>query len=192
MEGAKFKILSYDEQRRVALIEFEEREVVFRLLRKKEIEFHGQTITILPHKLTVADCNNPRKHLKVTGFNSRTSTEMKEMYFESKKKSGGEAESVNFVSYETIEDAEIVCRKQHTIGNDTVYASKYVPPPKWNHRFLISNISEDTSLIKLKNFLEGKLGCDTTKILFNEVGDKAIVYCSSDQYVIEKDILLDL
>uniref|UniRef100_A0ABM0M7L8 Poly [ADP-ribose] polymerase 14-like n=1 Tax=Saccoglossus kowalevskii TaxID=10224 RepID=A0ABM0M7L8_SACKO len=121
--------------------------------------------------------------LEVTGFNPDTSIDVLELYFESRRRSGGgslinidkdDPEKVT-LTFESNEAKKQVLQRQHTIDNVTLTVKE--PPkrkklPKDKQCLLITGLADNTSKENIELFLESRTGIEgNSKILFGEEPD---------------------
>ncbi|XP_077991348.1 uncharacterized protein LOC144445610 [Glandiceps talaboti] len=175
-------------------ITYEKSEDTQRVLSRQNHTLDGQTLVVKQghtkkEEITtednfedgddVANCT-----IEVHGFQDKVSIETLEMYFESKKRSGGgpiaetqkKSGDILMITYENSEDAERVLKRgRHVIGGNqlavNVPAIEKTKPktPQDKRSFLLKGLAEGTTTEKLELYLENRTNIDEEpKLLFSQ------------------------
>ncbi|KAL3864673.1 hypothetical protein ACJMK2_006335 [Sinanodonta woodiana] len=130
----------------------------------------------------------PHCTVEVKGVTKTLNQTTLKLYFENKKRSGGD-EFVNFdykeeneiayITYESEEVAQrVVSHGQHKVEGQPLAVKLYIPPPPrptYTNRVLLSGLTSKVTRDGLTNFLEAKIGLTPDNFLYGVEGDKVII-----------------
>ncbi|KAK3606049.1 hypothetical protein CHS0354_006394 [Potamilus streckersoni] len=194
--GGEVKDLKFDQDLSAAVIEFEDHSVIDRVLRRQPIEIQGKQLNVEVSKESdeyepvIEDENenyDPSKTtIEIRGISKDITTEMLELYFENKKRSGGgpvssieRTDKVALITFESEADTNTVLQRSHRLNEIDLDIELYTPQEPvlmYQKKFLITGLNEKITVDCLTNFLEAK-GCVSLKeILYAEDDEqKALV-----------------
>ncbi|XP_053394612.1 protein mono-ADP-ribosyltransferase PARP14-like [Mercenaria mercenaria] len=118
---------------------------------------------------TSNDSEDLDSSVKVEGIRSITLKQNLELYFESKKRSGGGDiecirydvldEDIMYIQYKQASDASAVLARKHKFTGQELRVSPCATLPYCDDKVLIEGVNTDTTRDCLFNFLEGKANC---------------------------------
>ncbi|KAK3598392.1 hypothetical protein CHS0354_019795 [Potamilus streckersoni] len=110
------------------------------------------------------------------------------LYFENKKRSGGdeivkfeynEENEIAYITYESEEVARRVVKLgQHKLEGLPLKVKLFIPPqprPHYEDRVLLEQLTSKITRDSLTNFLEARIGLTPSEIFFGDEGDKAVI-----------------
>ncbi|XP_050395683.2 protein mono-ADP-ribosyltransferase PARP14 isoform X2 [Patella vulgata] len=153
----------------------------------------GETLTVQYYEEEIPEL----KAIKVSGFKS-TSFQLMELYFENQKKCGAEAEKVELsedktyllVTFDTTEEAELVCSRKHILDGCELIVEIFNPSTQDNSTHddgkiivCVSGYKDTTSKQMIEMYLESKkrFGAVAENIEINQQEKCAYVTLSSER-----------
>ncbi|KAK6178592.1 hypothetical protein SNE40_013346 [Patella caerulea] len=168
----------------------------------------GDKLTVQYYEEEIPDL----KAIKVSGFKPSASFQFMELYFENEKKCGAEAEKVELsedkkyllVTFNTTEEAEVVCNREHIIDGCKLTVELFNPSTQLDNSthddgkriVRVSGYKDTTSNDMIEMYIESKkrFGAVPENIEINEEEKCAYVTLSTDEdaeLVCEKEHTLD-
>ncbi|KAK3598400.1 hypothetical protein CHS0354_019803 [Potamilus streckersoni] len=185
----------------VIFITFASEEVARRVLERRhivagctlDVKLYEPPKHISSKNLTQICSNEPKESvpcctIEVRGVTKSLNLTTLQLYFENKKRSGGdeivkfeykEENEIAYITYESEEVAQKVASQgQHKVEGQPLKVKLYIPPPPkptYTNRVLLAGLTSKVTRDGLTNFLEAKIGLTPGNFLYGEERDKVII-----------------